>query len=63
MTNIDAINPRHTKTYSVTKNHGFPWKIYDILLPNGMPYNYHMRDRTVINCKGEQYSQLANKWN
>jgi hypothetical protein len=24
MTNIDAINPRCTKTYGVTKNHGFP---------------------------------------
>jgi len=24
MTNIDAINPRHAKTYGVTKNDGFP---------------------------------------
>jgi len=37
-------------------------KIYDTLLPNGMPYNYHMKNRAIINCKGEQYSQLANKW-
>jgi hypothetical protein len=24
MTNIGAINSRHTKTYGVTKNHGLP---------------------------------------
>jgi hypothetical protein len=27
MTNIGAMNSRHTKTYGVTKNHGFPQKI------------------------------------
>jgi hypothetical protein len=26
MTNIDAINSKHIKTYGVTKNHGFPRK-------------------------------------
>jgi len=26
MTNIGAINSKHTKTYGVTKNHGLPWK-------------------------------------
>jgi hypothetical protein len=44
MTNIGAINSRHTKIYGVTKNHGLPWKF-------------------VINHKGQQYFQLANKWN
>jgi hypothetical protein len=26
MTNIGAINSKHTKTYGVTKNYGLPWK-------------------------------------
>jgi hypothetical protein len=38
-------------------------KIYNTLLPNDMPYHYHMKDQVFINCKGQQYSQLANKWN
>jgi hypothetical protein len=36
-------------------------KIYDTLLPNGMPYHHHMEDQIVINHKGQQYCQLANK--
>jgi hypothetical protein len=36
-------------------------KIYDTLLSNNMPHHYHMEDRVVINCKGQQYFQLANK--
>jgi hypothetical protein len=26
MTNIGAIDLRHTRTYGITKNHGLPWK-------------------------------------
>jgi hypothetical protein len=44
MININAINSKHIKTYGVTKNHGFPMKICDTLLPNGMPSHHHMED-------------------
>jgi hypothetical protein len=30
-------------------------------LPNGMLCHYHMEDWVIINCKGQQYFQLANK--
>jgi hypothetical protein len=36
-------------------------KICDNLLPNGMTCHHHMENRVVINCKGKQYFQLANK--
>jgi hypothetical protein len=28
-----------------------------------MACHHHMEDRIVINCKEQQYLQLANKWN
>jgi len=62
MVNTGAINSRHKKTYGVTKNHGLPWKFINTLLPNGIPCHHHMEDQIVINCKGQQYFQLANKW-
>ncbi len=43
MTNIGAINLKHTKNYGVTKNNGLP-RNFDILLPNGMPCHHHMED-------------------
>jgi hypothetical protein len=36
-------------------------KICDTLLRSGMPCHHHMEDRVVINHKGQQYFQLANK--
>jgi hypothetical protein len=60
MINIGAINSKHTKTYGVTKNHGLPCKFVTLLL-NGMPCHHHMEDQIVINRKGQQYFQLANK--
>ncbi len=36
-------------------------EICDVLLPNGMTCHHHMEDRVIINCKGQQYFQLANK--
>jgi hypothetical protein len=36
-------------------------KICDTLLPHGMPCPHYMENQVVINCKGEQYCQLANK--
>ncbi len=60
MTNIGAINSRYTKTYGVKKSKNF-MRIYDTLLPNGMPCHHHMEDRIVINCKGQQYFQLVIK--
>jgi len=36
-------------------------KIFDTLLPNGMPFHHHMEDRVVINYKGEKYFKLINK--
>jgi hypothetical protein len=32
-------------------------------LPNGMACHHHAKDRIVINHKGQQYFQLANKCN
>jgi hypothetical protein len=37
-------------------------KICETLLPNGIPCHHHIEDHVVINCKGQQYFQLANKW-
>jgi hypothetical protein len=51
MTNINAINSRHTKTYGVTKKSWIAMKIYDTLLPNGMTCHHHMKDQVDINCK------------
>ncbi len=68
ITNIDAINSRHTKTYGVTKTYGqkkkswITMKIYDTLLPNDMLCYHHMEDLVVISCKGWQYFQLTDKW-
>jgi hypothetical protein len=56
MTNIGAINSRHTKTYGVTKNHGLPWKFVTPCC------QHHMENWIVINHKGQQYFQLINKW-
>jgi hypothetical protein len=36
-------------------------QIYDTLVPNGMLCQHHMEDQLVLNHKGQQYSQLANK--
>jgi hypothetical protein len=36
-------------------------KMCDTLLRNGMPCHHHMEDRVIINHKGQQYFQLANK--
>jgi hypothetical protein len=54
MTNIGAINSRHTKTYGVTKTLWIAMKICDTLLPNGMPCHHHMKDRVDINRKRQQ---------
>jgi hypothetical protein len=36
-------------------------KIYDSLLPNNMSCHHHMENEVVINHKGQQYFQLANR--
>jgi hypothetical protein len=36
-------------------------KVFDTLLPIGMPCHCHMKDQVIINHKGQQYFQLANK--
>jgi hypothetical protein len=36
-------------------------KICDTLLLNDMPCHHHMKDRVIINRKGQQYFQLVNK--
>jgi hypothetical protein len=48
MTNIGAINSRHTKTYSVTKKSWIAIKTYDTLLPNGMSCHHHMEDQVKL---------------
>jgi hypothetical protein len=46
VTNIGAINSKHTKIYDVTKKTWIVMKICDILLPNGMPCHHHI----TISC-------------
>jgi hypothetical protein len=36
-------------------------KICDTLLPNGMPCHHQMEEQVVMNRKGQQCFQLANK--
>jgi hypothetical protein len=36
-------------------------KTYDTLLPNGMSCHHHMEDQVIIDHKGQQYFQLADK--
>jgi hypothetical protein len=38
-------------------------KICDTLLQNGVLCYHHMKYQIIINHKGQQYFQLANKWN
>jgi hypothetical protein len=37
-------------------------EICDTLLPNSMSCHHHMKNLVIIDCKGQQYFQLANKW-
>jgi hypothetical protein len=37
------------------------YEICDTLLPNGMSCHHHMENQIVINRKGQQYFQVANK--
>ncbi len=60
MTNINVINSIHTNLWCHKKS-WIAMKIFDTLLPNGMPCQHHMEDRVDINCKVHQYFQLANK--
>jgi hypothetical protein len=59
MTNIGAINSKHTKNFRVKKL-WIAMKIYNTLLPNGMPCHHHMENRVIIYHKGQQYFQLIN---
>jgi len=36
-------------------------KICDRLLPNSMSCHHHMENEVIINHKGQQYFQIANK--
>jgi len=60
MTKIGAINSKHRKLM-VSQKSWIAMKIFDTLLPNGMACHHHMGDQIDINCKGQQYFQLANK--
>jgi hypothetical protein len=60
MTNIGAINLKHKNLWCYEKS-WIAMKICDTLLLNGMPCHHHMEDQIVINYKGQQYFQLANK--
>jgi len=51
MTNIGAINSKHTKIYDVTKKSWIPMKICDTLLPNRMPCHHHMEDQLILIVK------------
>jgi hypothetical protein len=49
------------KIYSVIKNHGLPSQVVTPCCQMGMPCHRHMEDQVIINHKGQQYFQLANK--
>jgi hypothetical protein len=62
MPNIGSIASKHTKIYGVKKL-WIAMKIYNTLLPNGMPCHHHMEKRVIIIHKGQQYFQLINTLN
>jgi hypothetical protein len=51
MTNIGAINSKHTKTYGITKNHGLPWKVVTPCYQIACHVHHHMEDWVDINKK------------
>jgi hypothetical protein len=61
MTNIGAINSRHTKKLWCHKKSWITMKFCDNLLPNSMPCHHHIENQVIINHKGQQYFKLANK--
>jgi hypothetical protein len=60
MTNIGVIKFKTPKNLWCHKKSWITMKICDTLLPNNMPCHHHM-EKVIINCKGQQYFQLANK--
>ncbi len=60
MTKLGVINSRHKNLWCYKKS-WIVMKICDALLANGMPHHHHMEDQVIINHKGQQYFQLANK--
>jgi hypothetical protein len=49
------------KTHKKLWCHKKSWiamKIWDTLLPNGMPYHHHMEDQVIINRQKQQYFQI-----
>jgi hypothetical protein len=50
MTNIGAINSKH-KNLWCHKNSWIAMKIYDTLLPNGMPCHHHMEHQSLLIAK------------
>jgi hypothetical protein len=61
MTNISAKNSIHKNLWCHKKS-WITMNICDTLFPNGMlSHHHHIEDRIVINRKGQQYFQLANK--
>jgi hypothetical protein len=57
-----GLNLRHIKTYDVTKKMDYHENLWH-LVANDMSCYHHMEDRITMNCKEQQYFQLANKWN
>jgi len=51
MINIGALNSK-TQNLWCNKKSWITMKIYDTLLPNGMPCHHAMENQVVINCKG-----------
>ncbi len=54
------VNSRHKNLWCHKKT-WIAMKICDTLLPNGMSCDHHMEYQVVINCKRQQYFQLASK--
>ncbi len=58
MTNIGAINSKHTKIYGHKKS-WIAMKICDTLLPNGMPCHHHMEDWWIVIEPPKQQSLIS----
>jgi hypothetical protein len=61
MTNIGAINSRHTKTYGVTKNHGLPWKFVTLYCQMACHIITTWKTKSLLITKDNNIS-LFSKW-
>jgi hypothetical protein len=62
MTNISAINSRHTKIYGVIKNHGLPWKFVTPCCQMACYVIIKWKTKLLLIAIDNNF-QLDNEWN